>query len=33
MAANTSGGVTGKTISPLSIAVACAVTGMVGRRI
>ncbi|MFP1453438.1 L-lactate permease [Escherichia coli] len=31
MAANTSGGVTGKMISPQSIAVACAATGMVGR--
>lgn len=32
MAANTSGGVTGKMISPQSIAVACAATGMVGRE-
>ena len=30
--ANTSGGVTGKMISPQSIAVACAATGMVGRE-
>ena len=32
VAANTSGGVTGKMISPQSIAVACAATGMVGRE-
>ncbi|MCQ5003194.1 L-lactate permease, partial [Escherichia coli] len=31
VAANTSGGVTGKMISPQSIAVACAATGMGGR--
>ena len=32
VAANTSGGVTGKMISPQSIAVACAATGMVGKE-
>ncbi len=32
VAANTNGGVTGKMISPQSIAVACAATGMVGRE-
>ncbi|SEJ09587.1 lactate permease LctP family transporter [Paraburkholderia diazotrophica] len=32
VAANTSGGVTGKMISPQSIAVACAATGLVGRE-
>uniref|UniRef100_UPI000372D25F L-lactate permease n=1 Tax=Zestomonas thermotolerans TaxID=157784 RepID=UPI000372D25F len=32
VAANTTGGVTGKMISPQSIAVACAATGMVGRE-
>lgn len=32
VAANSSGGVTGKMISPQSIAVACAATGMVGRE-
>ncbi|EFB1500108.1 glycolate permease GlcA [Escherichia albertii] len=32
VAANTSGGVTGKMISPQSIAVACAATGMVDRE-
>ncbi|MFD2838275.1 L-lactate permease [Azotobacter vinelandii] len=32
VAANTSGGVTGKMISPQSIAVACAATGIVGRE-
>jgi len=32
VAANTTGGVTGKMISPQSIAVACAATGLVGRE-
>lgn len=32
VAANTSGGVTGKMISPQSIAVACAATGLVGKE-
>ncbi len=32
VAANSSGGVTGKMISPQSIAVACAATGLVGRE-
>lgn len=32
VAANSSGGVTGKMISPQSIAVACAATGMVGKE-
>ena len=32
VAANTTGGVTGKMISPQSIAVACAATGMVGKE-
>jgi lactate permease len=32
IAANSSGGVTGKMISPQSIAVACAATGLVGRE-
>lgn len=32
VAANSSGGVTGKMLSPQSIAVACAATGMVGRE-
>ena len=32
VAANTSGGVTGKMISPQSIAIACAATGLVGRE-
>ncbi|MCO6058996.1 lactate permease LctP family transporter [Pseudomonas sp. MOB-449] len=32
VAANTSGGVTGKMISPQSIAVACAATGIVGKE-
>ncbi len=32
MAANTTGGVTGKMISPQSIAVACAATGLVGKE-
>lgn len=32
MAANTSGGVTGKMISPQSIAIACAATGLVGKE-
>ncbi|MFV2678280.1 L-lactate permease, partial [Escherichia coli] len=32
VAANTSGVVNGKMISPQSIAVACAATGMVGRE-
>ncbi len=32
VAANTSGGVTGKMISPQSIAVACAATGVVGKE-
>lgn len=32
VAANTSGGVTGKMISPQSIAIACAATGLVGKE-
>jgi len=32
VAANTTGGVTGKMISPQSIAVACAATGMIGKE-
>jgi L-lactate permease len=32
IAANTTGGVTGKMISPQSIAVACAATGLVGHE-
>ncbi len=32
VAANTTGGVTGKMISPQSIAVACAAVGLVGRE-
>jgi len=32
VAANTTGGVTGKMISPQSIAVACAATGLVGKE-
>ena len=32
MAANTTGGVTGKMISPQSIAVACAAVGLVGKE-
>jgi lactate permease len=32
VAANTSGGVSGKMISPQSIAVACAATGLVGKE-
>ena len=32
IAANTTGGVTGKMISPQSIAVACAATGLVGKE-
>ncbi|MFU8927686.1 L-lactate permease [Acinetobacter puyangensis] len=32
VAANTSGGVTGKMISPLSIAIACAAVGLVGKE-
>jgi L-lactate permease len=32
VAANSSGGVTGKMISPQSIAVACAAVGLVGRE-
>ena len=32
MAANTSGGVTGKMISPQSIAVACAAVGLIGKE-
>jgi glycolate permease len=32
VAANSSGGVTGKMISPQSIAVACAATGLVGKE-
>jgi L-lactate permease/lactate permease len=32
VAANTTGGVTGKMISPQSIAVACAASGMVGKE-
>ena len=32
VAANTSGGVTGKMISPQSIAIACAATGLVGKK-
>jgi lactate permease len=32
IAANSSGGVTGKMISPQSIAVACAATGLIGRE-
>ncbi|MGT2492722.1 L-lactate permease [Cupriavidus basilensis] len=32
MAASTTGGVTGKMISPQSIAVACAATGLVGKE-
>ncbi len=32
VAANSSGGVTGKMISPQSIAVACAATGLVGEE-
>lgn len=32
VAANTTGDVTGKMISPLSIAVACAATGLVGKE-
>lgn len=32
VAANSSGGVTGKMISPQSIAVACAATGQVGNE-
>ena len=32
MAGNTSGGVTGKMISPQSIAIACAATGLVGKE-
>jgi len=32
IAANSSGGVTGKMISPQSIAVACAATGLVGHE-
>jgi len=32
LAANSSGGVTGKMISPQSIAVACAATGLIGRE-
>jgi L-lactate permease/lactate permease len=32
VAANTTGGVTGKMISPQSIAVACAASGMVGQE-
>ena len=33
VAANTTGGVTGKMISPQSIAVACAAVGLVGRSL
>ncbi len=32
VAANTTGGVTGKMISPQSIAVACAAVGLVGKE-
>jgi L-lactate permease len=32
VAANTSGGVTGKMISPQSIAIACAAVGLVGKE-
>ena len=32
VAANTTGGVTGKMISPQSIAIACAATGLVGKE-
>jgi L-lactate permease len=32
VAANTTGGVTGKMISPQSIAVACTATGLVGKE-
>jgi L-lactate permease len=32
IAANTAGGVTGKMISPQSIAMACAATGLVGKE-
>lgn len=32
VAANTSGGVTGKMISPQSIAIACAAAGLVGKE-
>jgi L-lactate permease len=32
VAVNTTGGVTGKMISPQSIAIACAATGLIGRE-
>jgi glycolate permease len=32
VAANSTGGVAGKMISPQSIAVACAATGLIGRK-
>ena len=32
VAANTSGGVTGKMVSPQSIAIACAAVGLVGKE-
>ncbi|MEA7515306.1 L-lactate permease, partial [Salmonella enterica subsp. enterica serovar Virginia] len=32
LAANTTGGVTGKMISPQSIAIACAAVGLVGKE-